>query len=88
MEASAAPDQDERHFELRAEYAKDFNGATMAYGAAGETVNIGSRLENGNGTISTKDGLLANAFAGHPALKEVSAPSAKSSSSTSSKESK
>lgn len=67
----------QRHFALK-ETIKDFAGASLAFGPEGETVDIKSRLDNGGGTISTDDPDLADALAGHDALKEVS--SSKSSS--------
>lgn len=66
--------KDERHFALK-ETVKDFAGASLAFGPDGETVDIKARLDNGGGTITTDDPDLADALAGHDALKEVSSPS-------------
>lgn len=72
-------EKSERAFELKAEFEKDFAGASMAFGPEGKTVNIKDRLDNNGGTIVTDDMELANALAGHDALKEVPVPSSGSS---------
>jgi len=69
---------DEAAFQLKAAFADDFAGASMALGAEGKTVDIKARLDNGNGTIRTSDPVEIAAYRQHEALKEVSAESAKS----------
>lgn len=72
-----ASKSDEVSFQLKAEYADDFAGASLALGAEGKTVDLKARLDNGNGTITTSDPVEIAAFREHEALK-VATPSGKS----------
>lgn len=67
---------DQQAFALRAEYDKDFAGATAA-SPDGSLIDIGDRLANNNGVIVTSDPDEIGVFAAHPALKAVPVPTTK-----------
>jgi hypothetical protein len=54
----------------------ELQGASMAYGPNGETVNLKALLTEGNGTIVTDDPRIVEALRGNPIFVEASAPSA------------
>lgn len=63
-------------YALKAEYERDFAGASMA-ARDGSTINLGARLENGGGVIVVdpeKDADLASGLDANEAFKQVPVP--------------